>query len=119
MAECASTKGREAREWINGAAVDGRHGTRSRLRRPPDQRAKNEPHAMLAAIARARAAQNSSSDDSQPLHTRLEDMPPAALAAAAAFSAASAASAASAMDDSLAPPDHSMLDETADGARTR
>ena len=78
--------------------------------------AKNEPQAMLAAIARARAAQNSSSDDSQPLHTRLEDMPPAALAVAAAFSAASAASA---MDDSLAPPDHSMLDETADGARTR
>ena len=72
---------------------------------------------MLAAIARARAAQNSSSDDSQPLHTRLEDMPPAALAVAAAFSAASAASAME--DDSLAPPDHSMLDETADGARTR
>ena len=70
---------------------------------------------MLQALRKAKAS-SSSSDDSQPLHTRLEDMPPAALAVAAAFSAASAASA---MDDSLAPPDHSMLDETADGARTR
>ena len=103
-------------EWINGAADDGRHGTRFRAFAARQTKSHDHDKAMLQALRKAKASSSDSHDDSQPLHTRLEDMPPAALAVAAAFSAASAASA---MDDSLAPPDHSMLDETADGARTR